>query len=160
MAAIRKQKFTHTIGVALIGMGKCPTLGRDMPVVRRVMLCEVDEDLGRRRAGEFGLDTATADWRAVIAEPEVDVVSIAAPKPCTRRWQLRLSKRASEKSMAPALSDAERIVTAARAAGRVAIVGHNYIQSPAVRFIAKFSRAARSALHELTLTRRSRRAAP
>ena len=79
MAAIRKQKFMHTIGVALIGMGKCPALGRDTPIVRRVMLCEVDEDLARRRAGEFGLDTATADWRAVIADPEVDVVSIAAP---------------------------------------------------------------------------------
>jgi hypothetical protein len=31
MAAIRKQKFMHTIGVALIGMGKCPALGRDTP---------------------------------------------------------------------------------------------------------------------------------
>jgi predicted dehydrogenase len=69
----------HTIGVGLIGMGKCHALGRDTPVVRRVMLCEVDEDLARRRADEFGLDTATADWRAVIADPEVDVVSIAAP---------------------------------------------------------------------------------
>jgi predicted dehydrogenase len=79
MAAIRKQKFMHMIGVALIGMGKCPALGRDMPVVGRVMLREVDEDLARRRAGDFGFDTATADWSAVIADPEVDVVSIAAP---------------------------------------------------------------------------------
>jgi predicted dehydrogenase len=29
--------------------------------------------------------------------------------------------------MAPALSDAERMVTAAWAAGRVVILGHNYI---------------------------------
>jgi hypothetical protein len=40
--------------------------------------------------------------------------------------------------MAPALSDGERMVTAARAASRAAIVGQNYIQSPAVPFIAKF----------------------
>jgi hypothetical protein len=42
---IRKQKFMHTIGVALIGMGKCPALGRDTPIVRRVMLCEVTKTL-------------------------------------------------------------------------------------------------------------------
>ena len=42
-----------------------------------------------------------------------------------------------EKPMAPALADAERMAAAARASGRVAILGYNYIQSPAVRFIGK-----------------------
>ena len=35
-----------------------------------------------------------------------------------------------EKPMAPALADAERMAATARASGRVAILGYNYIQSP------------------------------
>jgi predicted dehydrogenase len=37
--------------------------------------------------------------------------------------------------MAPSLDEAERMAAAARASGRVAILGYNYIQSPAVRYI-------------------------
>jgi predicted dehydrogenase len=42
-----------------------------------------------------------------------------------------------EKPMAPSLEDSERMAAAARASGRVAILGYNYIQSPAIRFIDK-----------------------
>ena len=57
----------RTIGVGLIGtgyMGKCHALAwtgvhavfDDTPIVRRVMLCEVEEGLARRRADEFGFE--------------------------------------------------------------------------------------------------------
>ena len=130
-------------------MGKCHALAwtsvhtvfGDTPVVRRVVLCEVDEGLARRRADEFGFETLTADWRAVVANAEVDVVSITTPN----AWHAPMAIAAleagkhvwCEKPMAPALGDAERMAAAARAAGRVAILGYNYIQSPAVRFIGK-----------------------
>ena len=79
-----------TIGVGLIGtgyMGKCHALAwmavraafGDGPVVRRVALCEVEEGLARRRADEFGFETSTGDWRALVADPAVDVVSITTP---------------------------------------------------------------------------------
>ncbi len=47
-----------------------------------------------------------------------------------------------EKPMAPSLAEAERMAAAARASGRVAILGYNYIQSPAIRYIAKLLRQA------------------
>ena len=142
----------RAIGVGLIGtgyMGKCHALAwtsvhavfGDTPAVRRVVLCEVEEGLARRRADEFGFEALTADWRALIKDPEVDVVSITTPN----AWHAPMAIAAleagkhvwCEKPMAPALSDAERMAAAARAAGRVAILGYNYIQSPAVRFIGK-----------------------
>src|SRR5271165_7644187 len=142
----------ETIGVGLIGtgfMGKChalawtnvqPVFG-DTPVVRRLALCEVDEGLARQRAKEFGFETATADWRALVADPAVDVVSITTPN----SWHAPMAVAAleagkhvwCEKPMAPALADAERMAAAARASGRVAILGYNYIQSPAIRYVAK-----------------------
>ena len=36
----------------------------DTPVVRRVMYAKLTRTLARRRADEFGLETATADWRS------------------------------------------------------------------------------------------------
>jgi predicted dehydrogenase len=42
-----------------------------------------------------------------------------------------------EKPMAPKLADATAMAEAARRSGRVAMLGYNYIQSPAIRYIAK-----------------------
>jgi predicted dehydrogenase len=142
----------RTIGVGLIGtgyMGKCHALAwtgvravfGDAPVVRRVMLCEVEEDLARRRADEFGFEASTADWRALIANPAVEVVSITTPNALHAPMAIAALEAGKhvwcEKPMAPALADSERMAAAARASGRVAILGYNYIQSPAVRFIGK-----------------------
>ena len=142
----------ETIGVGLIGtgfMGKCHALAwtsvravfGDTPAIRRVALCEVEESLARKRADEFGFEAATADWKALIANPQVDVVSITAPN----AWHAPMAVAAleagkhlwCEKPMAPSLAEAERMAAAARASGRVAILGYNYIQSPAVRYIGK-----------------------
>jgi predicted dehydrogenase len=142
----------RTIGVGLIGtgyMGKCHALAwtgvhavfDDTPIVRRVMLCEVEEGLARRRADEFGFEAATDDWRALIADPGVEVVSITTPNALHAQMAIAALEAGKhvwcEKPMAPSLADSERMAAAARASGRVAILGYNYIQSPALRFIAK-----------------------
>ena len=143
------------IGVGLIGtgyMGKCHALAwtgvravfGDTPNVRRVMLCEVEEGLARRRADEFGFEAATADWRALIAHPEVDAVSITTPNALHAPMAIAALEAGKhvwcEKPMAPALGDAEKMAVAARRAGGVAVLGYNYIQSPAIRFIGKLLR--------------------
>ena len=142
----------RTIGVGLIGtgyMGKCHALAwtgvhavfDDTPIVRRVMLCEIEEGLARRRADEFGFEASTDDWRALIADPGVEVVSITTPNALHAPMAIAALEAGKhvwcEKPMAPSLADAERMAAAARASGRVAILGYNYIQSPAVRLIAK-----------------------
>jgi len=142
----------NSIGVGLIGtgfMGKCHALAwanvqavfGDTPVVRRLALCEVDERLARQRAHEFGFETATADWRTIVADPAVDVVSITTPTDLHAPMAIAALEAGKhvwcEKPMAAALTDAERMAAAARASGKVAILGYNYIQSPAIRYIAE-----------------------
>ena len=142
----------RTIGVGLIGtgyMGKCHALAwtgvhavfDDTPIVRRVMLCEVEEGLARRRADEFGFESSTDDWRALIADPGVEVVSITTPNALHAPMAIAALEAGKhvwcEKPMAPSLEEAERMAAAARASGCVAILGYNYIQSPAIRFIDK-----------------------
>ena len=141
-----------TIGVGLIGtgyMGKCHALAwvavkaafGDGPIARRVALCEAEEGLARRGADAFGFEKATADWTALVSDPEIDVVSITTPTPLHAPMAIAALEAGKhvwcEKPMAPALADAERMAAAARASGRVAILGYNYIQSPAVRYIGR-----------------------
>lgn len=139
-----------SIGVGLIGtgyMGKCHALAwsgvkavfGDTPNVRLAMLCEVTEELAQKRAGEFGFAESTADWRALIADPAVDVVSVTTPNAFHAEMAIAALEAGKhvwcEKPMSPRLADAERMAEAARRSGRVAILGYNYIQNPAIRYI-------------------------
>ena len=141
-----------TIGVGLIGtgyMGKAHALAWNAvkPVFgegkrpRLVHLAEVSEELARRKADEFGFDKATADWRALVADPEVEVVSVTTPNAFHAEMAIAALEAGKhvwcEKPMAVAFADAERMATAAQASGRVTALGYNYIQNPVVRHIKK-----------------------
>jgi predicted dehydrogenase len=135
------------LGVGLIGtgyMGKChalawnavaPVFG-DVERPRLAVLAEATQDLAESRRRELGFAGATADWRALVADPAVDVVSITAPNqfhPEMAIAALEAGKHVwCEKPMAIALADSERMRVAANASGRVAVLGYNYIQNPMV----------------------------
>ncbi|HQZ11822.1 MAG TPA: Gfo/Idh/MocA family oxidoreductase [Devosia sp.] len=139
-----------TIGVGLIGtgyMGKChalawngvkPVFG-DGPKVRLVHLAEVSAELARRRADEFGFETASEDWRALIEDPEVEVVSVTTPNAFHAEMAIAALEAGKhvwcEKPMAVGFAEAERMVAAAKASGRVTALGYNYIQNPVIRHI-------------------------
>lgn len=138
-------------GIGLIGtgyMGKChalawnavlPVFG-DVPRPRLLHLAEVDADLAARRAAEFGFERSSGDWRALIADPEVDIVSITTPNAFHAEMAIAALEAGKhvwcEKPMAPALADAVRMATAAAAAaGKITVLGYNYIQNPVIRHI-------------------------
>ena len=138
------------IGVGLIGtgyMGKChalawnavgPVFG-DCPPVRLVHLAEVDTELARRKADAFGFERATGDWRGLLADDEVDVISVTAPNafhPEMAIAALEAGKHVwCEKPMAPKLEESIAMRAAARASGKAAVLGYNYIQGPMIREI-------------------------
>ncbi len=141
-----------SIGVGLIGtgyMGKAhalawngvrPVFG-DGPKVRLVHLAEVSAELAQKRADEFGFDKASGDWRALIDDPEVEVVSVTTPNAFHAEMAIAALEAGKhvwcEKPMAVGYADAERMVAAARASGRVTALGYNYIQNPVIRHIRK-----------------------
>jgi predicted dehydrogenase len=146
------------VGVGLIGsgfMGKChavawnavgtvfPEAGRP----RLVHLGEAGDELARRRGAELGFERASGNWRAVIADPEVDIVSITAPNRFHAEMALAAFRAGKhvwcEKPMAPAFADAEAMAKAAKQAGTAAVLGYNYIQSPAIRQIGALLREKR-----------------
>ncbi|MDL2402292.1 Gfo/Idh/MocA family protein [Rhizobium mayense] len=138
------------LGVGLIGtgyMGKCHALAwnavktvfGDVERPRLVHLAEANPELARERGDEFGFEKTTADWRELIADPQVDVVSVTTPNqfhPEMAIAALEAGKHVwCEKPMAPAYADAERMVSAAKASGKIAVLGYNYIQNPVMRHI-------------------------
>ncbi|MGO4439706.1 Gfo/Idh/MocA family protein [Rhizobium sp. RAF56] len=138
------------LGVGLIGtgyMGKCHALAwnavktvfGDVERPRLVHLAEANAELAAARGAEFGFEKATADWRALIADPEVDVVSVTTPNQFHAEMAIAALQAGKhvwcEKPMAPSYVDAERMLEAARASGKVAVLGYNYIQNPVMRHI-------------------------
>ena len=139
-----------SIGVGLIGtgyMGKCHALAwngvkavfGDCARPRLVQLAEVTQDLAQRKADEFGFQRGTGDWRELVADPDVEVVSITTPNAFHAEMAIAALEAGKhvwcEKPMAVALVDAERMAAAAKASGKVAVLGYNYIQSPLMRQI-------------------------
>ena len=79
-----------SLGIGLIGtgyMGKCHALAwnavaavfGDVERPHLAVLAEASQDLAERKAQELGFARATGDWRSLVTDPAVDVVSITTP---------------------------------------------------------------------------------
>ncbi len=134
------------LGVGLIGtgfMGKAHALAYrsvravmgDVPAVRLELLCDTPADRARQMAAQFGFVRATDDWRALVADPAVDIVAITTPNHLHREIALAAIAAGKhvhcEKPMALTLEDGKQMARAARAAGVRTMVGYNYIHNPA-----------------------------
>jgi predicted dehydrogenase len=140
------------LGIGLIGtgyMGKCHALAwnavatvfGDVARPRLAVLAEASQELAEKKARELGFERATGDWRSLVTDPAVDVVSITTPNAFHPEMAIAALEAGKhiwcEKPMATKLEDAERMLAAARASGKVAALGYNYIQNPIVRLIRR-----------------------
>ncbi len=136
------------IGVGVIGtgfMGKCHALALgavkarmgDVPRPLLKILCDVDEPTVRARADEWGFARATTDWRALIADPEVQLVSVTTPNRLHREMAVAALEAGKhvwcEKPMGLVFADAVAMTEAARKAPDLKTqVGFNYTRNPAI----------------------------
>jgi predicted dehydrogenase len=135
------------IGIGLIGAGyighttalayrQVAALFPALPRPRLAVLADVDEANTRTAAERYGFARATTDWRALIADPAVEVVVIATPNHLHAEMAvaaLQAGKHVHcEKPMAPDLKLAEIMARAAAAAKGVTIVGYNYLHNPMI----------------------------
>ncbi|MCZ7865114.1 MULTISPECIES: Gfo/Idh/MocA family protein [Agrobacterium] len=140
------------LGVGLIGtgyMGKCHALAwnnvtsvfGDVERPRLVTLAEVNPELAAKKAAEFGFARSTGNWRDLLSDPEIDVISVTTPNafhPEMAIAALEAGKHVwCEKPMAPAFTDAVKMRDAARRSGKAAAMGYNYIQNPVIRHIRR-----------------------
>ncbi len=100
------------------------------------VVADSSETAARRAVDRLGYRRWTTDYREVLADPEVDVVSICAPNYLHREFALAAAAAGKpfwiEKPMGVSLADSTAIAEAAEAAGLVTCVGFNYRHAPAV----------------------------
>jgi predicted dehydrogenase len=138
------------IGVGVIGFGwlgqahsrsllRIPTLFADRDFDTELVVC--GDTLPERRddaVRSFGFARSTGDWRAVVEDPAVDVVFVAAPN----MLHVELVEAAAaagkhvfcEKPVGGTPEQTVRAEKAARVAGVISGVGYNYRWAPLVRY--------------------------
>ncbi|MFO1144155.1 MAG: Gfo/Idh/MocA family oxidoreductase [Amaricoccus sp.] len=136
------------VGVGLIGtgfMGKCHALayaavGRvfgDVAAPRLVAVCDTPAERAAAMGRQLGFGKAVADWRELVEDPEVEVVSITVPNRLHREMALGAIAAGKhvwcEKPLALTVPEAEEMAEAAARAGVRTLVGYNYLRNPAYR---------------------------
>ncbi len=142
--------MTREIGIGVIGMGwmgeahsrsyrAIPDRFHASGIRPRLVVCADPVEARARDAQErFDFERWTTDWRAVIADPAVEVVSVTAPN----GMHLEINRAAAEagkhimceKPVGKEPRETLASAAAARAAGVLTSVGYNYRWAPVVQY--------------------------
>ena len=131
--------------IGLIGsgfMGKAHAFGYttaarvfDLPFELELhTLADVNDEMAAKAAAALGFARSTSNWRAMVADPEIDVVNITAPNALHKEMALAAIAAGKhvycEKPLAPLAADAREMAEAAEEAGVKTQVGFNYLCNP------------------------------
>jgi predicted dehydrogenase len=143
-----KEPAAKELGIGIIGtgfMGKAHAFAYraalaafpDIPVPRLEMIADVNEALASRAAHQYGFARSSADWRTLVNDPRIDVVSITTPNTLHKEMALAAIVAGKhvhcEKPLSPSLADSLVMVEAAEKAGVATQVGFNYIKNPLLK---------------------------
>lgn len=136
------------IGIGIIGtgfMGQAHALayraaGGVFPLARKPVLAVVadsNEVAGRAAQAQYDFGRFTPDWRALVNDPSVEIVSITTPNRLHKEMALAAIAAGKhvhcEKPLAPNAADAREMMEAAEKAGVVTQAGFNYIKNPVLK---------------------------
>jgi predicted dehydrogenase len=140
--------MTNTLRVGLIGykfMGKAHSNAwrqvnhffPELPArIELTAICGRDAAAVERARGLFGWARAETDWRKIVAAPDIDIVDISTGNDTHCEMALAALQAGKavicEKPLARNLAEARHMLAAARRAGAVHMVCHNYRRIPAV----------------------------
>ena len=133
--------------VGMIGsgfMGKCHanafrTFGGlfDSPVsIELYKIADISDKLAAQSARALGFVYATSDWKTLVDDPLVDIVSITAPNALHEEIALRAIDKGKtvycEKPLSVSTTSARKMMLAVEAAGVTNLVGFNFLRNPLI----------------------------
>ena len=140
------------IGIGLVGggyMGKAHAVALsavgavfDTPLRPRLeMIAATTPASAENYRRAYGFARAAASWQELVADPKVGAVVIASPQ-STHRAIAEAAFAAGkhvfcEKPLGASLDDAQAMTRAAEASGLTAMIGFNYVRTPATQFVRK-----------------------
>jgi predicted dehydrogenase len=135
---------TLKVGIVGLGIGRWhlesfnATRGAEV-----VALCDLNEKLLAETGAEFGVRRLFSDYRELVADPEVEAVSVCVPNNLHRpvaRAALDAGKHVlCEKPLAASAMDARRLVRTSRRRRRVFMVGMKLRYSPEASWIRRLA---------------------
>ncbi|HEX2701817.1 MAG TPA: Gfo/Idh/MocA family oxidoreductase [Solirubrobacteraceae bacterium] len=137
------------VSLAVVGLGYWgPNLARNVESIEGAQLtwcCDADAETRERLATSFEGARFTGSLDELLSDPALDGVLLATPVSTHAQLAVRVLEAGKhcfvEKPLAQSVADAERVVAAARSAGRVLMVGHLLEYHPGVRRLAEIVRA-------------------
>ncbi len=140
--------FKKQLNIGIIGngfMGKAHAFAYrsalaafpDIPVPVLRMIADVSAESAAKAAHQYGFEKSSGDWRDLINDPTIDVVSITTPNTLHKEMALAAIVAGKhvhcEKPLSPTLRDSEEMMKAAEARGITTQVGFNYIKNPMLK---------------------------
>ncbi len=141
----------ETLGIAVIGAGMAgkahiaayrvaPTLYDSvLPPLRYVSIGDVNAELGAATAKRYGFERSDTDWRAIAANPDIDVVSVVIANSLhleVVKGLLDAGKHVlCEKPLADTLESAREMARLAKEASTIARIGLTFRRQPGIAAI-------------------------
>ena len=135
------------IGVGVIGtgfMGKAHSIAYSASASvfgtglrpRLEIVCDLSPERAAQRATDLGFQRYSDDWRKVVEDPAVELVSVCTPNDTHAAISIAALEAGKhvwcEKPMSTSLADSTAMFRAARKSGAKTIIGYNYTKNPAV----------------------------
>jgi predicted dehydrogenase len=126
--SIEGADMTSPIRFGIVGAGAIATRGhipslQRIPGAQVVAICDTNLERAQQAAAQFNVPNAFADYRELLAHPEVDAVTIGVPNAFHAPVALAALEAGKhvmcEKPLATSVADGEAMVAAAERAGRV-----------------------------------------
>ena len=154
--------MTDSLGVAVIGAGMAgkahaaayraastvyrPTL----PPIHLASIADINTELGAETAARYGFERHDADWRAILDDDRINVVSVVVANFLHREIVEALLAAGKhvlcEKPLSDSIADARAMAQSARAAsdhGVLARIGYSFRRAPGIAFIRELVQSGR-----------------
>lgn len=106
------------------------------PGVQLAGICDLNEELLRQRAEQYGVEHITTDYRELLADETIDAVSVVTPDFLHREIVVAAAEAGKhvllEKPMATTVEDCRAMIAAAEAAGVMLMVDFHNRWNPAM----------------------------
>ena len=114
----------------------------DLPAdVRLHTICGRTKDAVEKARVQFGWDNASTDWRALVSNPEIDIVDITVPNDFHAEVAIEAARNGKailcEKPLALNVEQCREMVDAVKKARVVNMICHNYRRIPALALAKK-----------------------
>lgn len=135
------------IGIGVIGtgfMGKAHSIAYSASASvfgtglrpRLEIVCDLSPERASKRATDLGFNRYSSDWRDVVNDPAVELISVCTPN--DTHAEISIAALAAgkhvwcEKPMSTTLADSQLMTDAAAGSNAQTIIGYNYTKNPAV----------------------------